>query len=111
MRATDQTYFFHLRMLTEDGCNISPMGGVTAAFRYNDVGNEITYALSVCSEKDNFEKRVGRIKAEGRLNSPKLRVRFQIAPEATVSDVINDLRNEMAHTVTVCRNFDLTRLV
>ena len=63
--------YIHQR-LVRDG-QILNNGGTTIAFR--ELGdNQIEYALAHCSPKDNFSKALGRIKAEGRLNSPKYRV-------------------------------------
>lgn len=57
--------FIHRRVLI----NGKPhnKGGFTVAFR--EVEDGVEYAYAYCSPKDNFNKALGRIKAEGRLHS------------------------------------------
>lgn len=59
--------FLHRRPMV-DG-RISNSGGFTVAFEEVDEG--IRYAVAYCHPNDNFNKKTGRIKAEGRLNSPR----------------------------------------
>ena len=63
--------FIHLRRRNIEDGSISNSGGVTVAFR--EVGANIEYAIARCSPYDNFSKKLGRIKAEGRLESDKYR--------------------------------------
>jgi hypothetical protein len=53
-----------------------PNGGVTIAIEVTDINNEphaTAWAVSRCHEKDNFCKRTGRVKSEGRLRSQHYR--------------------------------------
>lgn len=60
--------FAHIRPRV-DGV-IPPCGGVTVA--YEDIGNGVyLYTLAKCAPHDNFQKRLGRVKAKGRMNSEK----------------------------------------
>ncbi len=55
-----------------------PRGGMTTAMEVNEQGQVVAFAHAMCHEKDNFCKHTGRMKAAGRLKSPKLR----FAPES-----------------------------
>lgn len=66
--------FFHVRDFDFDG-KILP-GGATYAFRELEPG-KIEYAVAYCNRKDNFNKRIGRIKSEGRLKSERYRKIFE----------------------------------
>lgn len=60
-------YFRHVRNIV-DG-KIDNMGGATIA--YQEISpNIFKLAISRCHPKDNFDKKLGRIKSSGRLNSP-----------------------------------------
>ena len=64
--------FRHIRNYMTDyrtGENvISNLGGATIA--YKEIGeNKIRFAVALCSEKDNFSKKIGRTIASGRLKS------------------------------------------
>lgn len=63
--------FAHIRTLNKVGHLSSPHGGTTYAYELDNDNNVIGYAIAKCHEKDNFCKRVGRIKAEGRMKSKK----------------------------------------
>lgn len=54
------------RELKERGVPIDPKGGWTRAFIYTPNGNIASYALALCSPKDNFCRRIGRTIAVGR---------------------------------------------
>jgi hypothetical protein len=56
----------------------TPRGGVTVAFEINQDGMVDAFALAKCGPSDNFCRRTGRIKAQGRLNS--MRYRKEIYP-------------------------------
>ena len=59
--------FLHIRKYN-DNLQIQGRGGVTVA--YDDLTNGCwMIAIARCHEKDNFNKRLGRVKAEGRLMS------------------------------------------
>jgi hypothetical protein len=61
--------FAHFRNFEFDGA-VSNLGGVTMA--YTQIGDcKFKVAYSWCSPNDNFNKKVGRIKAMGRLNSDR----------------------------------------
>jgi len=55
---------------------ISNRGGISIAYRELDV-ETIIYAFSVCSFKDNFNRKTGRTMAGGRLKSPKHTITFK----------------------------------
>lgn len=61
--------FRHVRVINPDN-TINNLGGATIAYQdyYN---NKIKVSIAVCSAKDNFCKKTGRIIAGGRLNSDK----------------------------------------
>jgi len=62
--------FLHLRHPDENG-KPQNRGGMTVA--YEEIFSIIYYAVAFCSEKENFNYSTGRVKAAGRLNSPKYR--------------------------------------
>ncbi len=51
----------------------TPKGGVTIAAEIDDQDNVIAYAVAKCGPHDNFNRRTGRVKATGRLNSQNYR--------------------------------------
>jgi hypothetical protein len=65
-----KVHYIHLRLIDGTGKKLN-RGGATIAFR--EVGDEIEYAIAKCSPNDNFSRKLGRIKSEGRLNSPRYR--------------------------------------
>lgn len=69
-----KTQYLHLRDRNQDG-SVEPRGGITYAFQEYDEGH-ILFAVAYCSTKDNFNKRYGRAKASGRLNSKNYCHRF-----------------------------------
>lgn len=66
------TKFIHLRHTQLDG-DISPVGGVTIAYRANPNGT-VHYAVARCSMDDRFVKAQGRAKAAGRLASNNMQL-------------------------------------
>jgi len=56
-------------------------GGFTVAFREISNGDGVEYAYSFCHPSDNFNKTLGRIKAEGRLNSKGVGVAYMTFDE------------------------------
>lgn len=58
--------FFHVRNKEQIG-----KGGITYALELDDKYTVLRMAKAVCNPKDNFNKRVGRVMAQGRLNSPR----------------------------------------
>ena len=59
-------------------------GGVTVAFISDESG--VKFAVSICHEKDNYCKRTGRVKSEGRLKSKKVHVILR----ETIPEDMND---------------------
>lgn len=62
--------FAHIRLHNTDG-TVDCRGGITVAFEEVTGGtpNQFKYALAFCHSHDNYNKRTGRAKASGRLNS------------------------------------------
>jgi hypothetical protein len=58
--------FEHIRRKDEAG-NVSNYGGKTVAYIVDKVSGGITKGESVCSEKDVYNKKLGRLIATGRL--------------------------------------------
>lgn len=88
MRNTKELFFGHQRII-ENG-QVSGKGGFTVAFR--QIENGIEYAVARCHPNDNFVKKNGRVKAAGRLNSPryvqKLILDTADLTPAQVSDIV-----------------------
>lgn len=64
--------FIHLREVDiYRGGAIDNRGGATVA--YTEQGTAFEFAVARCSWQDNFNKRLGRTKAAGRLTSPRYR--------------------------------------
>lgn len=57
--------FVHLRNLDKN------RGGITIAYSVDEDTKVVYYAIARCNPKDNFCRRTGRVKAAGRLLSPK----------------------------------------
>lgn len=55
----------------------SSRGGCTVAYTVNDDDTSVHYAKSVCHVSDNYNKKLGRIKATGKLLSEKLSQQFK----------------------------------
>lgn len=62
--------YIHLRDYTSSEETPDARGGATIAYR--TAGDVTHYAISECHPKDNFNKAIGRIKAEGKLSSSRL---------------------------------------
>lgn len=61
--------FIHIRRHDTNG-SISPLGGGTVAYEVDsDTGMVSRAASSFCNPRDNFSRHLGRVKAQGRLNS------------------------------------------
>lgn len=56
---------------------ISNRGGVTVAFKQEEDGRW-SYAVAICSDRDNFSKARGRAISAGRLNSEYYRITTEI---------------------------------
>jgi len=54
----------HFRTQNPDG-SINPCGGVTVCYYVTEDGNQCYFGSSVCSANDNYQKRLGSIKARG----------------------------------------------
>ena len=72
----NQISFAHKRYVDEKTGTPSGRGGLTVAYEQTDT-DAIVYAYAKCHERDNFNKSQGRVKAAGRLCSPKHRYFFQ----------------------------------
>lgn len=63
--------FIHIRRHETDG-SVSPLGGGTVAYEVDsDTGMVSRAASSFCNPRDNFSRYLGRVKAQGRLNSKR----------------------------------------
>lgn len=60
--------FIHCRNLNKD-LTTKPMGGMTIAYVLNDKFKVVGYATARCHTHDHYVKKLGRVKASGRLNS------------------------------------------
>lgn len=49
--------------------NLPKIGPVTAAYRFNDADQVITFEFARCSKRDTFSKKIGRGIAFGRLKT------------------------------------------
>lgn len=66
--------FIHVRdteWITTTKKRILPTGGVTIAYDSTPIHNSIKYAIAKCHGKDQYNKKLGRAKAGGRLVSTK----------------------------------------
>lgn len=50
-----------------DSLDVSPRGGLTLVYFVSPTNNSITFATALCSNKDNYNKKLGRNIAIGRL--------------------------------------------
>lgn len=72
--------FFHNRILRNIEGDISTHGGATVAFvdttpeRKNDEKHLFHYAYAWCRENENFNKKIGRDVASGRLKANKYNI-------------------------------------
>jgi hypothetical protein len=65
-----KVYFRHVRNIDGEG-NVGNMGGATIA--YQEIAPDVfKIAVAKCHPKDNFCKKIGRVKSTGRLNSTNL---------------------------------------
>lgn len=76
-----QTFYGHLRndvrTPTASGgsrIEVSNQGGLTVAWRADVPNNVLVYSVAICSDKDNFNKKIGRTIAEGRLKANKAHI-------------------------------------
>lgn len=72
MGKSPEVKFIHLRAIEvgTGGLRVSCRGGLTVAFTPEPEGG-YRIATAQCHAKDNFNRKVGRIKAAGRLNSDR----------------------------------------
>lgn len=61
--------------------DLETKGGTTIAYTIDDAFYVIAYAIARCNNKDVYCKHTGRVKAEGRLRSPKYCVLTERIPE------------------------------
>lgn len=64
-----KTKFYHIRYVDPETGRIDPRGGVTYAYLIDTDKIVRGYAVARCHEKDNYNKHIGRAKAEGRMKS------------------------------------------
>lgn len=76
--------FAHLRRHRNDDNSIECRGGITLAYEAAEQGG-YKYALAICHEHDNYNKKVGRAKSAGRLNSTS---HVQWCAATTAADLI-----------------------
>lgn len=79
--------FLHLRDKTQ--CK----GGITVAFEYDPETKSVTrYALSRCSDNDNYNKSIGRAISGGRLKSDKssIDVDIPITKQEFIQEMIQE---------------------
>lgn len=62
------TKFIHLRKISREGIP-KEKGGMTLAYDITD--NSINYTFAWCSDKDHYNKAIGRAVASGRLDADK----------------------------------------
>lgn len=60
----------HSRFYEADGTLLA-RGGVTYAYIMDDENMVYAYATASCGPRDNYNKQYGRMKAGGRLSSPR----------------------------------------
>lgn len=75
MGNSPEVKFIHLRRVEvgNGGLRVSCRGGLTVAFTPEPTGG-FRIATAQCHERDNFNRKIGRIKAQGRLLSKQSRV-------------------------------------
>ena len=103
MKPSTNPLFIHIREHTvahlDDKGNasleLSPNGGGTIAFYFDPEKNVVKYAASFCNPKDNFNKKLGRIKAAGRLKSPNYVKELPCTEDALLKDVIHELKERV----------------
>lgn len=81
-------HYIHLRDRDENGRPLT-RGGVTIA--YINLHDVITLAVAVCSQKDNFCRRLGRNIARGRVHSGLHRWTFAMEEGATRGEVTKEV--------------------
>lgn len=74
MSSQPDVKFIHYRQRAADG-TVSPRGGLTIAFVED--GDRVLSAASKCHNNDNFNRKLGRIRASGRLRSYDYQVEFK----------------------------------
>lgn len=96
--AADQVRFLHFRAFetvlegTEDGgveVDVpAATGGATVAYVPEGVG--FRYAIAYCSERDNFNRRVGRVISKGRLQSDTQSQMSEQADRASFAEAMDE---------------------
>ena len=76
--------FMHFRNLFNHG-TISPLGGCTLALGIGDSTVEV--GVAICNDETNFNKKIGRDIASGRLKAGKARFVIPITPEMNIGDI------------------------
>lgn len=92
--------FLHFREYTAVNLfreEVSANGGCTVAYTVSDDNTSVHYAKSVCHYSDNYNKRLGRIKAQGKLLSEKLSQQFKGTEEEFIRHIKLDQDNFNCH--------------
>lgn len=66
----EEASFLHFRVRNPATGAAQSRGGLTVAFVVDEAAKKITFAYAQCHGRDNYNKRLGRVKAAGRLSSP-----------------------------------------
>lgn len=64
-----KTNYLHLRVRGDSWTEVSPFGGITVGYRINSVAQTITYSYSRVSDKDRYNKSIGRKQVDGQLDA------------------------------------------
>lgn len=80
-----KVFYIHRRFAKDGG--IDNLGGNTIAYRVNDSGY-VEFGIAFCSPHDNYNKKFGRNKAAGRLNSDKYRHVTDLNREQFLQEVL-----------------------
>lgn len=83
------TKFMHVRNHVGEG-DVETKGGVTIAYTEEAVpeGIRVIFATAVCSSRDNYCRRTGRVIAEGRLQSDHYRDDLIVEPNGSVYEAL-----------------------
>ncbi len=84
-QVTSKIKFIHCRNLSANNA-VLPHGGLTIAYVLNEQFKVVGWAAAKCSNKDVYNKQVGRMKSEGRLSSNEY---YQECPEINEQTFIN----------------------
>ena len=92
-----KVFFRHIRNINGDG-TVSNRGGATIAFREIEPG-VIKMAMALCSNRDNFCRKTGRIISGGRMNSEVESINVSLDWEVFIKNIpytMDDLLSRMS---------------